>query len=138
MTSVPASPDDATTAPPGGGEGAWRILFVDDSADDIELAEIELRHAGLDVRCRRVEREATLIAALAEFAPQLVLSDVNMPGFSGVLAHALVREHLPTARFAFLTGAVDPRVSPLPADVPVVLKDEMGRLPALVRELLGA
>src|SRR3546814_11549215 len=61
----------------------WRVVLVDDSADDAELAMIELRHAGIDAECVRVDSEASLLSALDGPAPQLVLSDVNMPGFDG-------------------------------------------------------
>ena len=114
----------------------WRILLVDDSADDAELATIELRSAGLDFECRRVDQEASLLQALADFAPQLVLSDLNMPGFCGRHAFALVREHAPQVRFVFLTGAVEENAG-LPAADAVLLKHELHALPGLVRRLLG-
>lgn len=115
----------------------WRILLVDDCADDAELAMIELCSAGLDFECRCVDREASLVQALADFTPQLVLSDLNMPGFCGRHAFALVREHAPQARFVFLTGAVKENDG-LPAADAVLLKHELHSLPGLVRRLLRA
>src|SRR3546814_5500780 len=67
---------------------------------------IELRHAGIDAECVRVDSEASLLSALDGSAPRLVLSDVNMPGFDGPHALAIVRERAPAARFVFLTGAI--------------------------------
>jgi two-component system, OmpR family, response regulator len=113
-----------------------RIVLVDDSVDDAELAMIELRNAGLDVECRCVDREASLIETLDDFSPQLVLSDLNMPGFSGQHAFEIVREHAPGARFVFLTGAVKDNAG-LPAADAVLLKHELHALPGLVRRLLG-
>src|SRR3546814_6426055 len=75
---------------------------------------IELRHAGIDAECVRVDSEASLLSALDGPAPQLVLSDVNMPGFDGPRALAIVRERAPAARFVFLTGAIA-EDAPLPA-----------------------
>jgi two-component system, OmpR family, response regulator len=114
----------------------WRILLVDDCADDAELTMIELRGAGLEVECRCVDREDALIEALAGFAPQLVLSDLNMPGFSGRRAFDIVRERAPSTRFVFLSGSLDGHKD-LPAADGVVLKDHLHALPALVRGLLG-
>ncbi len=114
----------------------WRVLLVDDCADDAELVLIELRGAGLDIECRHVDRESALLDALTSFTPDLVLSDLSMPGFSGRLAFELVRERAPTARFVFLTGALEGNEA-LPAADAVVLKDELGKLPAVVRGLLG-
>ena len=115
----------------------WRVLLVDDCVDDAELAMIQLRGAGLDVECRHVDGEASLLRALADFDPQLVLSDLNMPGFSGQHAFEIVREHAPQARFVFLTGAIDANAA-LPAADAVLLKHELHSLPALVRSLLAS
>ena len=115
----------------------WRVLLVDDSADDAELAMIELRHAGIDADCVRVDSEASLHAALDASEPQLVLSDVNMPGFDGRRALAIVRERAPGARFVFLTGAIEGG-PPLPDADGVLLKHELHALPALARKLLAA
>ena len=79
---------DASTA-----ASAWRILLVEDSADDAELTGIALREAGLHCELRRVYTEAALLAALDDFAPHVVLSDLNLPGFDGERALALVRSH---------------------------------------------
>lgn len=118
----------------------WKIVIVDDSGDDVELACIELAQAGIDAQCRRVDSEQQLRETLATFTPDLVLSDVNMPGFSGEEALAIVREHAPEVRFVFLSGA--------PADAPLgftpqppvaarLSKDQLDALPMLVRRLLG-
>ena len=104
---------------------------------DAELAMIELRGAGIDAECRRVDREDALIEALAGFAPQLVLSDLNLPGFSGQRAFEIVRERAPRARFVFLTGSIDGHKA-LPAADGVVLKDHLQALPGLVRGWLCA
>ena len=114
----------------------WRVLIVDDCVDDAELATIELRSAGLDAECRRVDQEASLLQALADFKPHLVLSDLNLPGFSGQHAFEIVRERAPQARFVFLTGSVDGHKA-LPVADGVMVKDNLHALPALVRGLLA-
>lgn len=111
---------------------ALRVLIVDDSRDDAELTEFALRDGGLDVECRSLWREDALVAALDDFAPQLVLCDLNLPGWSGAEAMAVVRSHAPAARFIFVTGAL-PFDGNLP-DADVVLKDDVARLVALARE----
>lgn len=129
MTPAPATP---------GPEAApLRVLLVDDCADDAELVMLELQHAGIAAECRRVEREATLRDALATFAPDLVLSDLNLPGYSGRDAHALVREQAPGVPFVFVTGSTADG-QPLPVADAVVLKDALATLPAVVRGLLAA
>ena len=115
----------------------WRVLLVDDCADDAELTMIELCGAGIHADFARADSEASLLAALDRAIPHLVLSDLNMPGFDGARALAIVRERAPQARFVFLTGALreDAR---LPAVDGVLLKHDLLALPGLVRGLLGA
>ncbi len=117
--------------------GAWRVLLVDDSADDAELAEYALRKGGLAVACRRAWTAAGLDQALREFAPHVVVSDLNLPGFSGAEALAQVRRHDPGVPLVFLTGGMAPGETPPLADG-LVLKDELDALPALLRGLLEA
>lgn len=119
----------------------WRILLVDDSDDDAELVAIELAQAGIDADLRCVDSEVLLLDALAKFAPQLVLSDMRMPGFSGLRAIELVRAHSPGAWFVFLSGdgGETPQVDAgQPAPDARLSKDDLDRLPALVRGLLDA
>ena len=114
-----------------------RVLIVDDSRDDAELAELALGDGGLQVDCRRAHREPELRELLVAFAPDLVLCDVNLPGYSCVQAHAAARELVPRARFVFLSGALDERMQ-LPGADGVVLKDDLARLPALVQGLFAS
>ena len=117
----------------------WQILVVEDSADDAELIRLELVHAGIDADCHFVDSELQLMQALASFAPQLVLSDMNMPGFSGTRAFELVNAHAPEAHFVFLSGAPLDDETALqlgPAADAWLLKDDLAQLPALVRRLL--
>ncbi|MDH5835080.1 response regulator [Luteimonas kalidii] len=120
----------------GRGDGDWRVLLVDDSRDDAELAEYALRKGGLAVDCRRVYTGAALAEALQAFAPHAVVCDVNLPGFSGVEALALVRAHDPALPFVFLTGGLAPDGDPPAADG-LLLKDDLDALPGVLRPLLA-
>jgi CheY-like chemotaxis protein len=117
----------------------WQILIVEDSADDAELIRLELLQAGIDADCHCVDSELQLMQALASFVPHLVLSDMNMPGFSGPRAFELVHAHAPEAHFVFLSGAPLDDETALqlgPAADAWLLKDDLAQLPALVRRLL--
>ncbi|MHB8912647.1 MAG: response regulator [Lysobacter sp.] len=139
LDPLDATPVDAT--PEADAAPRWRILMVEDCADDAELACIALADAGLHVDCRCVDSEAALLEALRTFAPHLVLSDQHLPGFSGARALELVRSLAPSVRFVVVSGAPEPGQAALPPDAPVadawLLKDDLTQLPALVQRLLA-
>ena len=120
---------------PPGYAPRWRVLIVDDSDDDAELVDIALHDQALPVETRRARNETAMREALRDFGPQLVLCDVNIPGFACEQALALVRAQRPGACFVFLTGALH-ESSPPPAADGLLLKDHLDQLPALVRKLL--
>lgn len=86
--------------------GPIRILMVEDSPEDAELLSDQLLDAGLEATFRRVENEPTLREALREFAPDIVLSDLSMPGFSGHEALRVVREDGNAVPFIFVSGTI--------------------------------
>ena len=60
-----------------------RVLLVEDSSDDAELVVRALLAGGLEVEVRVIATEAELLATLPEFAPEMILCDWTLPGFSG-------------------------------------------------------
>jgi diguanylate cyclase (GGDEF)-like protein/PAS domain S-box-containing protein len=116
------------------------VLFVEDQALDAELCEVELRRAGLQFRCRRVYRRASLVAALAELVPDVVLSDFSMPtDIDGFSALEIAREHAPGVPFIFVSGTIgeERAVEALKAGATdYVLKDRLERLGPVVKRAI--
>ena len=124
--------------PPAAAAAPWRVLLVEDSRDDAELIEISLREAGLALECRQAWSMAMVQEALRDFAPQLVLSDLNLPGFSAAEALALVRGHDPDVPFVLVSGLpADALPDAASAGDAVLSKDALDDLPDLVRGLLA-
>jgi signal transduction histidine kinase len=73
-----------------GSANAFRLLHLEDSEPDHALALAHLQRAGLRVRPLRIETRAEFEAALAE-PWDVVLSDYNLPGFTGLEALRLLR-----------------------------------------------
>ncbi len=86
---------------------AMRLLLVEDNDDDAELLSMELDAAGLVFELRRVETLMHLRDAMAAFLPHMVISDSNLPGFTGLEAMSLVLEVAPATPFVFLSGDDD-------------------------------
>ena len=63
-----------------------RLIIVDDSEDDAELIQQEIKNAGYEITVTRVESADALKAALTQQDWDLVLSDHSMPGFSATAA----------------------------------------------------
>jgi len=84
-----------------------RILLLEDNDADAELVEVELRRAELDFTARRVVTRPDFERALREFLPDIIVSDHQLPQFSGVAALELARARAPHAPFILLTGSLD-------------------------------
>ncbi|HEX7615913.1 MAG TPA: response regulator [Thermoanaerobaculia bacterium] len=116
-----------------------RILHVEDVPADAELAERELIKAGITFDIRRVETREAFLAALADFAPDLILSDYRLPEFDGMQALLLAKEHASDVPVIITTGSVNEEtaVDCMKAGaVDYVLKEQLGRLGTAVRSAL--
>jgi PAS domain S-box-containing protein len=116
-----------------------RILLVEDTVDDAELIGRALRALGRPLDIRRVASEATLRAALAEFQPELILSDFSMPGFGGHFALKLARELASDVPFLFVSGTIgeETAIDALQRGADdYVLKDNLRRLPSAIERAL--
>ena len=83
-----------------------RVLFVEDSADDVELMLRRLREAGFAPVWDRVDSEAALRTALAAERWELALVDFNLPGFGGLQALAVLAELAPGTPVITVSGAI--------------------------------
>lgn len=117
-----------------------RLLLLEDSADDADLLAIELAGSGIEADLRRVATRDAYAAALAGFAPHIVVSDYDLPGFSGGEALQMARAHDPALPFVVLSGFV---AEDRPADDGArgadawVCKDDIHEMPAVLRGLLA-
>ena len=59
-----------------------RVLVVDDEVDLAELVAEYLRKAGLDVEVRHDGTDA--VAAVREYAPDVLVLDMGLPGIDGI------------------------------------------------------
>jgi len=116
-----------------------RILFVEDLPSDMELAERELGKEGLQFRSLRVETEKAFLEALADFRPDVIISDYALPEFDGMRALKLAIQNSAHLPFIILTGSMneDTAVACLKAGATdYVVKEHLTRLPFAVREAL--
>ena len=119
-----------------------RILFVEDSALDMELSLHELKGLGRKLSVTCVSAADTLRGTLARSNPDVILSDFSMPGFSGMHALEIVREIAPDIPFIFVSGTIgeEAAIEALQQGAAdYVLKENLRRLrPAVERALKAA
>jgi signal transduction histidine kinase/CheY-like chemotaxis protein len=116
-----------------------RVLFVEDSPDDLELELRKLQSAGFDASSERVEDAPGLRNALAQRRWDLVIADYNLPTLTGFDALIIVRALEPDLPFVLVSGTIgeERAVEALKAGADdYVLKDRLARLPMVVRRVL--
>ena len=118
--------------------GRLRILHVEDSEDDHALTVLQLSRAGLRADFRRVDDLRAFEVALAE-PWDAILSDYNLPGFTGLDVLARFRETGLVLPFILVSGEIgeDMAVEAMRSGASdYLLKQNLARLaPALERAI---
>jgi diguanylate cyclase (GGDEF)-like protein len=83
-----------------------RVLLVEDTPYEAELIIHQLQRDGLEFNWRRVETEEALRSSLAEFSPDIILSDFHLPEFDGFSALRVAQEMAPEVPFIFVSGTI--------------------------------
>jgi len=69
-----------------------KILIVEHDSFDLEIMHRELSKGGLNYLYEVVEEENSFFKSLSTYSPDIILSDYNLPKFSGLRAFEL-RQH---------------------------------------------
>ena len=115
--------------------GHLNILLVEDSPEDAELVCDLLEESGIQASYRRVDDEEALVDALTQGHWDIVLSDLSMPGFSGMRALAVVHDLHPSMPFLFVSGTMGEELAVNALQqgaADYILKHSTGRLPSAV------
>ncbi|MDO8319974.1 bifunctional diguanylate cyclase/phosphodiesterase [Rhodoferax sp.] len=83
-----------------------RILILEDTPTDAELAQRELRKAAMVFVAECVETRETFLKALDTWQPDIVLADYKLPHFDGLTALELLRQRSPDLPFVFVSGTM--------------------------------
>ncbi len=117
-----------------------RLLHLEDAESDHALAIAQLRRAGLVVDTRRVDSLAEFDAALDE-PWDLILSDYNLPGFTGLDALQRLRQHGAALPFILVSGEIgeDTAVAAMRNGASdYLLKNNLARLAPAVEHAIAA
>jgi K+-sensing histidine kinase KdpD len=118
------------------------VLIVEDNQDDLDLLLRTLQRGGYKVNHLCVDNAQALTDALKVRAWDIVLTDFNMPRFSGTDAISLIRESLVLdVPIIVVSGAIgeETAVRLIKAGAQdYVLKDKLSRLPVAVEREVSA
>ena len=117
-----------------------RILYVEDSEDDVELALRQLRRSGFAPSATRVETADAMHEALSSETWDIVLSDCVMPMFGAKDALALLRARSLDIPFLVVSGIISERSAAAVVEAgarAVLVKDQLSNLGSVVRRALG-
>ncbi len=132
MTSAAPEP------PPKEAGKPLSLLIVEDFAEDAELLVHELQRSGFDVTFERVQTAAAFEEALARREWQVVISDYDLPTFSGPAALRILQATGLDVPFIMISGTIGEEiaVSSLKAGAnDFLVKGRLARLvPAIERE----
>lgn len=115
------------------------ILILEDTATDAALTKRELSRAKIAFCSRCVETREAFLAALDDFAPDLILADYSLPTFDGLSALTIAQEKCPEIPFIFVSGSIgeETAIETLKRGATdYVLKHRLGRLEPAVRRAL--
>jgi signal transduction histidine kinase len=116
-----------------------KILILEDSPNDADLIQRLLRRRKMECEYHVAVDRKTFLHALADFSPDVILSDNSLPQFNSSEALKITRQRLPHIPFILVTGTVSEEFA---ADIiksgadDYILKDRMTRLPTAIEAAL--
>ncbi|MDZ7716398.1 MAG: PAS domain S-box protein [Balneolaceae bacterium] len=82
------------------------LLLLEDDESDADLIRIELDKLDIDIRVEVIAEKDELISRLKNDQPDLIISDYNLPSFTGTEALSMVREKYPHLPFILVSGYI--------------------------------
>ena len=116
-----------------------RLLQLEDNPVDAELIAATLSEGGIPCQSQVVDTRQAFVAALKEGRVDLILADYSIPGFDGMTALTLARQHCPDVPFLFVSATIGEELA-IDAlhhgATDYVLKQGLGRLVPSVQRAL--
>ncbi len=116
-----------------------RLLQLEDNPVDAELITTTLMEGDIPCQAQLVDTRQAFVAALKEGRMDLILADYSIPGFDGMTALALARQHCPDVPFLFVSATIGEELAidaMHQGATDYVLKQRLGRLVPSVQRAL--
>jgi two-component system cell cycle sensor histidine kinase/response regulator CckA len=118
-----------------------RLLHLEDDPVDAELITTTLMEGNIPCQSQLVDTRQAFVAALKEGRMDLILADYSIPGFDGMTALTLARQHCPDVPFLFVSATIGEELAidaMHQGATDYVLKQRLGRLVPSVQRALRA
>jgi signal transduction histidine kinase len=89
----------------------YKILFLEDNSDDVELMLHELHEAKLNFTSKHSSRKQEFIRDFGDFHPDVVLADYSLASFNGMQAFQFVKDKGVQVPFILVTGAISEKMA---------------------------
>lgn len=103
QTALPETRPPRSTRLPRRGDGE-SVLLVEDDEDIRDMVDLMLRRSGYEVLVAKSAQDALAVVQSADRRIDLLLSDVIMPGMSGIELARRVRQALPDLPVLLMSG----------------------------------
>ena len=116
-----------------------RLLHLEDNPVDAELITATLMDGNIPCQSQLVDTRQAFVAALKEGRMDLILADYSIPGFDGMTALILARQHCPDVPFLFVSATIGEELAidaMHQGATDYVLKQRLGRLVPSVQRAL--
>jgi two-component system cell cycle sensor histidine kinase/response regulator CckA len=116
-----------------------RLLHLEDNPVDAELITATLMEGNIPCQSQLVDTRQAFVAALKEGRMDLILADYSIPGFDGMTALILARQHCPDVPFLFVSATIGEELAidaMHQGATDYVLKQRLGRLVPSVQRAL--
>ncbi|MFI5223136.1 MAG: response regulator [Nitrospirales bacterium] len=115
------------------------LLHHEDDPVDSELITTTLMEGNIPCQSQLVDTRQAFVAALKEGRMDLILADYSIPGFDGMTALTLARQHCPDVPFLFVSATIGEELAidaMHQGATDYVLKQRLGRLVPSVQRAL--
>ncbi|MDH4262345.1 MAG: diguanylate cyclase [Spirochaetia bacterium] len=116
-----------------------RILLLEDNPVDVELLIRILKKNSISFSFLCIDNESDFQKALRDFKPDIILSDYNLPLYSGLDALKYVNQNYPFIPLIVVSGAIgeEKAIELLQLGArDYILKDRLVRLPAAIKRII--
>lgn len=117
-----------------------KVLVLEDLKTDRELVKRQVLKYSTKVAFTMAENRQTFIEKMDLLQPDVILSDYDLPDYTGIDALILVKEKMPDVPFIFVTGTLNNEEKVAEAILKgadgYVLKDNLAELPKVMKTVI--